>query len=240
MIGRVTYRGISAVLAVIGVGVAGYLTYIHYNMSVLICTPGGGCDTVQNSRYAAIGAVPVAVLGLLMYLGLLALGFIRRTQRDLYEPASMAAFAIALGGVAYAAYLTYLEIYVIHAICEWCVSSAIITFLIMLLEGYGVWRILGGEGLPPEYDDEPPSPRRSAATTANGAPSRPASNGSTASASAMTAAASPSGANHDTQTPVPVGQNTGSSSGNGQSQARPSNHSQSHNRNRSKRKAKRR
>lgn len=230
MIGRVTYRGISAVLAVIGVGVAGYLTYIHYNMSVLICTPGGGCDTVQNSRYAAIGAVPVAVLGLLMYLGLLALGFVRRTQRDLYEPASMAAFAIALGGVAYAAYLTYLEIYVIHAICEWCVSSAIITFLIMLLEGYGVWRILGGEGLPPEYDDEPPAPRRStAATTANGAPKRPASNGSTTTASTITAAAS-------TPSPVPVGQNSGS--GNGQSQARTSNHNQS--RNRSKRKAKRR
>lgn len=235
MIGRITWRGISAVLAIIGVGVAGYLTYIHYNMSVLICTPGGGCDTVQNSKYAAIGPIPVAVLGLLMYLGLLALGLVRRTQRDLYEPASMAAFAIALGGVAYAAYLTYLEIYVIHAICEWCVSSAIITCLIMLLEGYGVWRILGGEDLPPDLDDQP-TLRGHRPATANGAPGRPNGNGSTTSAMAATASAASSGGHN--RAPASIGEHNGS--GTSQSHSQNLNRSSNANRNRPKRKSKRR
>ncbi|HLI52267.1 MAG TPA: vitamin K epoxide reductase family protein [Thermomicrobiaceae bacterium] len=221
MIERVTWRGISAVLAVIGVGVAGYLTYIHYNMSVLICTPGGGCDTVQNSKYAVVGGIPVAVLGLLMYLAILAFGIIRRVQHDFYAPATMAAFAVALGGVAYAAYLTYLEIYVIHAICEWCVSSACITFLIMLLEGYGVWRILGGEDLPPEYEEES-LPRRQ--TAAN----RPAAGtgASTSSAAVTTAASMAAPAPNGNHAPVASSQTRSSSS--------------NRNRNRPRRKAKRR
>lgn len=132
----------SLVLALAGTGVAAYLTSVHYADSLLLCGVGD-CATVQKSRYAEVGGIPIAILGLGMYLAIIALGLLRWRQPRHRTTATMAAFAIALAGAIYAAYLTYIEIWVIDAICQWCVASAILTLGILTIEGIAVWRLLG-------------------------------------------------------------------------------------------------
>lgn len=129
------------VLSVLGLGVAGYLTYVHYNHNALVCTTGG-CETVQSSKYATLGPLPIAVLGVGMYLALGALAAARRFRADwlAFDTATILAWVAVAAGVAYAAYLTYLELFVINAICQWCVTSAIISVLILACESVLLWK----------------------------------------------------------------------------------------------------
>jgi uncharacterized membrane protein len=108
------------VLAAIGVAVAGYLTYVHYRGIAPICAVGHGCEKVQSSEWSKLAGVPVALLGLIGYVGILAALLVPG------ENARMAAALLALVGAGFSAYLTYREIFTIHAICQWCVASAII------------------------------------------------------------------------------------------------------------------
>ena len=137
--------GASMVLAVAGAAVAGYLTYVHYNAGALVCSVGD-CHAVQTSSYAKIGPVPIAIFGLLMYLAVIGLGVARWRGVTWYQTATMGAFALTLAGTVYAAYLSYLEVDVIHAICQWCVTSAILTTAIMVIEGVATYRLLGITG----------------------------------------------------------------------------------------------
>jgi uncharacterized membrane protein len=116
-----------AILAVIGIGVTAYLVWERYHGNAPVCALGGGCATVQQSEWSTVAGVPVAFLGLLAYLGLLACALIRN------QWAALASLFITILGVMLSAYLTYLELYQIHAICEWCVSSAIIVTISLLL-----------------------------------------------------------------------------------------------------------
>src|ERR1700719_4268768 len=109
-----------AVLSVAGLGIAGYLTYVHYAGIRPVCTTGGSCEKVQTSVYSELAGVPVALLGLLTYIAILASLIV--PQREATRFATM---AITLTGFAFSLYLTYRERYSIHAICEWCVSSAV-------------------------------------------------------------------------------------------------------------------
>jgi uncharacterized membrane protein len=125
------------VVALAGIGVASYLTYVHYAGLQPFCAGGGhGCERVQSSSYARLGGIPVALLGLAGYLAiaaaLLAPG----------ERARLAAAALAVSGFGFSAYLTYLELFVIDAICQWCVASAV---LLTLLSVITVWRLLLGD-----------------------------------------------------------------------------------------------
>ncbi|HVL25017.1 MAG TPA: vitamin K epoxide reductase family protein [Thermomicrobiales bacterium] len=131
-----TRRGdlIAFILTLAGIGVAGYLTYVHYNQGALVCGIGN-CEIVQSSTYAKMFGIPIALFGLAMYLAVLALLLVRRARPHLADTATMAIFAVLMAGAIYAAYLTYLEIWVIEAICQWCVVSAIITVLLLLVEG---------------------------------------------------------------------------------------------------------
>jgi uncharacterized membrane protein len=115
------------VLALIGVGVAGYLTYVHYEGLKVLCLSSGGCETVQASRYAKLDGVPVAVLGLLGYVGILGSLLTRG------ELGRVAGFAIALIGFGFSMYLTYRELFTIKAICQWCVSSAVLMTILAVL-----------------------------------------------------------------------------------------------------------
>lgn len=124
----------SLLLAIAGIAVAGYLTVVHFRPALLTCTIGG-CHTVQTSRYAEVAGVPVAVLGLAMYLVLAGLAAIRLLRPHLAETLTIIGFAVVFAGAIYAAYLTYVEVAVIHAICQWCVLSAVVTGLILVLEG---------------------------------------------------------------------------------------------------------
>jgi uncharacterized membrane protein len=127
----VSARGLriaTAVLALVGLGIAGYLTWIHYAGLQPFCVGGGGgCERVQTSRWADLGGVPVAVLGLAGYLAMLAT---LALPEDLGR--SAAAF-VALVGLGFSAWLTYVEIAKIHAICQWCVASAVVMTLLAVV-----------------------------------------------------------------------------------------------------------
>jgi uncharacterized membrane protein len=116
-----TLRVTLILFATAGLGVAGYLTYVHYAGISPVCTTGGSCEKVQTSTYSELLGIPVALIGLLGYAAILATLLARET-----EITRFAVSALTLTGFAFSAYLTYREIYSIHAICEWCVSSAII------------------------------------------------------------------------------------------------------------------
>ncbi len=132
------WRGVSFAAALAGTGIAAYLVRVHYDDSALICTVGD-CATVQKSTYAELWGMPIALLGLGMYLAILALGVLRWRRKSVSGPATLTAFTIALAGTLYAAYLTYVELFVIDAICQWCVASALLTLVALAAESAGVW-----------------------------------------------------------------------------------------------------
>ena len=106
-------------VAALGIAVAAYLTSVHYAGLEPFCAGGGGgCERVQSSRWAELAGIPVALLGLLGYVAILAATLVRG------ETARLAAAALALIGAGFSAYLTYLELFEIDAICQWCVLSA--------------------------------------------------------------------------------------------------------------------
>jgi uncharacterized membrane protein len=142
------WQAVSFVAALAGTGVAAYLVRVHYDDSALICTVGD-CATVQKSKYAELWGMPIAILGLGMYLAILALGVLRWRRPALSGPSTLAAFTFALAGTLYAAYLTYVELFVIEAICQWCVASAVLTVVILAAESIGVW-----EWMAPTLEDE--------------------------------------------------------------------------------------
>lgn len=116
-----------------------YLTWIKVSSSqAAFCAPGGGCDTVNNSPYSEIGGIPLSLFGLGMYLALAVLLAVeqRWPMAQAYGP--LAVFGLSLTGTLYSAYLTYLELFVIHAVCPYCVVSAI---LITLIFGLAVIRL---------------------------------------------------------------------------------------------------
>ena len=108
-------------LALAGIAIASYLTWVHYADTQAVCVGGGGgCERVQTSEYAEVAGVPVAVIGLIGYVAMLA---------AIATPGESAMLAAALGGLVgfgFSAYLTYLELFVIDAICQWCVASAVV------------------------------------------------------------------------------------------------------------------
>ena len=118
-----------------------YLTAIHYDEGLLVCGLSE-CHTVQASDYAEILGVPVALLGLGMYMAVLALVAVRRLRPGLTVVATAATFGLALAGAIFAGYLTYVEVFVLQAVCQWCVVSAVLTVLLLLTEGVLVGRLL--------------------------------------------------------------------------------------------------
>lgn len=123
-----------ALISVIGIGIAGYLTYVHYEGIKILCLSSGGCETVQSSTYAKLDGIPVAVLGLAGYIGiLLSLAIPGDVGR-------LSALGLALIGFGFSAYLTYREIFTIKAICQWCVSSAVLMTVLLVLTAIRVLR----------------------------------------------------------------------------------------------------
>jgi uncharacterized membrane protein len=116
-----------AAVALAGLGVAGYLTAVRASGGDPACVVGGGCTTVQDSEYAELAGVPVAVLGLLAYGALLVAAL-------LPGPLGRAlGLFTAIVGVGFSAWLTYAEIFLIEAICAWCVASAVLITLALIL-----------------------------------------------------------------------------------------------------------
>ncbi len=105
-------------VALAGLGIATYLTVVHYAGGEPVCAVAHGCAVVQTSDYSELAGVPVALLGVLGYLGVLA-----ALIRD-GETARTGAAFLSLAGLGFSAWLTYVEVGVLDAICIWCVGSA--------------------------------------------------------------------------------------------------------------------
>jgi uncharacterized membrane protein len=125
---RVLWR-VMVVIAVIGLGIATFLTILHYGRITVPCAAGGNpCEVVQTSIYSHVLGIPVALLGLIGYVGVLA---------TLLTPDSELSRAGTLGvtlfGFVFSGYLTYREVFTLKAICEWCVSSAVLMTVLFVL-----------------------------------------------------------------------------------------------------------
>jgi uncharacterized membrane protein len=134
---RRTLRILMIVLTAIGLGVASYLTYVHYAGLKPVCTAGESCTKVQTSVYSSLLGVPVALMGLLGYVAIL--GSLLAPES---ETSRLATLGFTVAGFGFSAYLTYRELFSIHAVCEWCASSAVIMTILMALS---VWRFLRGD-----------------------------------------------------------------------------------------------
>ena len=127
------------VLALAGVAIATYLTYVHYAGLKPLCFSSGGCETVQSSRYAKLAGIPVATIGLAGYVLIFGSVWVRG------ELGKSIGAGLALVGFGFSAYLTYRELFTIKAICQWCVVSAIVMALLAVIT---VWRLM-------RIEDEP-------------------------------------------------------------------------------------
>ena len=117
----------AGLVALAGVGVAGYLTWAHFADTSVLCVAGGGCEEVQESEYAEIAGIPVALLGLGAYLTILALVLWNSVG------ARLAAAALALVGFLFSMYLLALQLFVIDAVCIWCLGSDVVIGLLAVV-----------------------------------------------------------------------------------------------------------
>jgi uncharacterized membrane protein len=121
-------RRIIAFVATLGIGVATYITIADSGGGSPTCLAGGtGCETVASSSYSHIAGVNVAVFGIVGYVAILATAFFAN------DIARFGGFAMSLGGFGFSVYLTYLEVFKIEAICQWCVGSAVLMTIVFLL-----------------------------------------------------------------------------------------------------------
>ncbi|HWO84098.1 MAG TPA: vitamin K epoxide reductase family protein [Solirubrobacterales bacterium] len=129
-----------AFLAALGIGVAAYIAIADANSGSPVCLGGGsGCETVARSSWSHLGGVNIAVFGVVAYALLLATAFF---ADDL---ARFAGFVLALGGFGYSVFLTYVELFKIEAVCQWCLASAV---LMTILFGLCAARLIVFAGAP--------------------------------------------------------------------------------------------
>ena len=136
-----------ALLSLVGAFVAFYLLAANMGWTPPVPCGAGDCATVQSSKYAKVGPLPVSGIGLAGYVGLLALalaGLQERLVRSRLIPVLL--FGGALIGVLFSGYLTYLEAAVIKAWCRYCVASAIIITIVFAATLPELKRIRGGGG----------------------------------------------------------------------------------------------
>ncbi len=121
-------------LAGVGLLISLYLTWVKLAHATALCAGVGDCETVQNSVYSEIGGIPIALLGAGMYAFVMALVSVRRAGNQARaELAWSLQLATLVAGTLFSVYLTYIELFVIHAVCPWCVTSAVVTVVLLIL-----------------------------------------------------------------------------------------------------------
>jgi uncharacterized membrane protein len=133
---------VAAALAATGLAVASYLAMTHAAGEPIVCGGVGDCNYVNSSEYADVAGVPVSVLGAISYAVMLALvlGVLARG----WQSWLLAAWGVATASFAFSAYLTYIELFVIDAICAWCVASAAIATALFVSLSVALWAKEGG------------------------------------------------------------------------------------------------
>ena len=114
---------LAVAIAALGTAISAYLVWVHYSGSLALCIGVGGCEAVQTSRFSMIGEMPVALVGFGGFLSILAVAIARvvtwRAELDL------ALFGLSLAATLYVLYLSWVEVFVLGAICPWCVAVAV-------------------------------------------------------------------------------------------------------------------
>jgi uncharacterized membrane protein len=133
-----TLRSVAVFAATVGVGVATYIAIADSGSGSPVCIGGsGGCQTVADSSYSHLLGVNIAVFGVVGYLLLLGAAMLRG------DVARMGGFAVALAGFGYSVFLTYLELFVIDAVCQWCVFSAVLMTVLFAVNAIRMVRYVG-------------------------------------------------------------------------------------------------
>jgi uncharacterized membrane protein len=131
------------------VGVASYITIADSGGGSPVCLAGGhGCATVASSHYAHLAGINVSVFGIVGYVLLLAAA---ATPGD---AGRFGGFLLSVVGFGFSAYLTYLELFVINAVCQWCVGSAVLMTLVLITNAAIAFRY-AGTGIPHAVEEAP-------------------------------------------------------------------------------------
>lgn len=134
------FKWASIVTAILGGLDAAYLLIYKLTSAQAMCLGSGDCATVNASRYSEIFGIPVSLLGLLAYLAIIGIHALETRSRFFEQNGNMLVFGLSLAGVVFSAYLTYIELYVIDAVCPFCVASAIFITIIFVLS---IVRLMG-------------------------------------------------------------------------------------------------
>lgn len=132
-------RVAAAVVAAMGTIVSSYLTWIHYSGDLALCIGVGGCEAVQQSRFSVVGPLPVALIGLAGFVAILAVALLRlRGDAPWWTDSTL--FGLSLAATLYVAYLTYIELFVIGAVCPWCITVALCSASVLALVSFDLVR----------------------------------------------------------------------------------------------------
>lgn len=123
----------SYIFAGIGVAVSAYLSWVEIAHAQVFCGGSNQCETVANSPYAKIYGVPIAILGLGAYLVIISFLTLENRRVFWFQNSPLIIFGMTLVGTLYSAYLTYLEFAVIHAVCPYCIVSAIAMTILFVI-----------------------------------------------------------------------------------------------------------
>jgi uncharacterized membrane protein len=135
----VRLRLVSIVAAALATAIGLYMTWLRHEGDIAPCVAGGGgCAKVADSEYSEIFGVPVSALGAIGAAVVLLCAFSGASR------ARAVGAAVAIGGAAFSLYLTFLELFVIDAICQWCVASAVCWCTLGVVEALRFWRLGGG------------------------------------------------------------------------------------------------
>jgi uncharacterized membrane protein len=149
---RVHPAAILVVLDTVGLAIASYLSTVELQNELPVCGPLKGCETVAQSEYSRVAGIPVAVFGVFLSITLLGLAIWWWRTNDVRLLASH--YVLSLFGVMFEGYFTYLELFVIRAVCIWCAAygiSLVLRFLVALV----IWvRRDGGLKRPDVYGAE--------------------------------------------------------------------------------------
>jgi len=126
-------RNVAFIVTGIGMLDSLYLSWVKIVNSQVYCGTSGQCETVNSSSYSMLAGVPIAYLGFGAYLVILLLLLLERRSLFWQENSPLLVFGISLVGVLFSAYLTYVEIAILHAICPYCVVSAIAMTILFVI-----------------------------------------------------------------------------------------------------------
>jgi uncharacterized membrane protein len=119
-----TLRTLQLVLIAAGIFVSGYLTYVKATGVAMACVQGSAfnCDRVQNSAYSEMFGIPIAYMGLAMYLVLGAVILLEQRVGLFAEQGQLIVLGISVVGWIFSMYLVYIQFFVLEALCPWCLA----------------------------------------------------------------------------------------------------------------------